>query len=36
MNSPKAALGFSAMGSESRLEVLQVLVRAGNSGLAVG
>lgn len=31
-----AAQGFSAMGSESRLEVLQVLVRAGNKGLAVG
>ena len=31
-----AAQGFSAMGSESRLEVLQVLVRAGNAGLAVG
>ena len=31
-----AAQGFSAMGSQSRLEVLQVLVRAGNAGLAVG
>ena len=31
-----AAQGFSAMGSESRLEVLQVLVRAGNAGLTVG
>ncbi|MEP1206247.1 MAG: metalloregulator ArsR/SmtB family transcription factor [Rhizobiaceae bacterium] len=31
-----AAQGFSAMGSPSRLEVLQVLVRAGNAGLAVG
>ena len=31
-----AAQGFSAMGSQSRLEVLQVLVRAGNKGLAVG
>ena len=31
-----AAQRFSAMGSQSRLEVLQVLVRAGNAGLAVG
>jgi len=31
-----AAQGFSAMGSESRLEVLRVLVRAGDEGLAVG
>ncbi|NKB53967.1 MAG: metalloregulator ArsR/SmtB family transcription factor [Rhizobiaceae bacterium] len=31
-----AAQGFSAIGSPSRLEVLQVLVRAGNAGLAVG
>lgn len=31
-----AAQGFSAMGSESRLEVLQTLVRAGNTGLTVG
>ena len=36
MKSLNAAQGFSAMGSESRLEVLQVLVRAGNKGLAVG
>ena len=36
MKPDSAALGFSAMGSESRLEVLQVLVRAGNTGLAVG
>ena len=36
MKSLSAAQGFSAMGSESRLEVLQVLVRAGNKGLAVG
>ncbi|SPJ30343.1 ArsR/SmtB family transcription factor [Falsiruegeria mediterranea] len=28
--------GFSAMGSESRLKVLKVLVRAGESGLTVG
>ena len=31
-----AAQGFSAMGSQSRLEVLQSLVRAGNAGLSVG
>ena len=31
-----AASGFSAMGSRSRLEVLQALVRAGDAGLAVG
>ena len=31
-----AAQGFSAMGSESRLEVLQNLVRAGDKGLLVG
>lgn len=31
-----AAQGFSAMGSESRLEVLQSLVRAGDKGLLVG
>jgi len=36
MKSTVAASGFSAMGSKSRLEVLQVLVRAGNAGLAVG
>ena len=36
MEQVTAAQGFSAMGSESRLEVLQVLVRAGNAGLAVG
>jgi ArsR family transcriptional regulator, arsenate/arsenite/antimonite-responsive transcriptional repressor len=36
MNSIEAAQGFSAMGSESRLEVLQALVRAGNAGLRVG
>jgi DNA-binding transcriptional ArsR family regulator len=34
---PKTAVsGFSAMGSQSRLEVLQSLVRAGNAGLSVG
>jgi len=32
----EAAQGFSAMGSDSRLEVLQTLVRAGNEGLRVG
>jgi DNA-binding transcriptional ArsR family regulator len=31
-----AAQGFSAMGSESRLEVLQCLVKAGEDGLLVG
>ncbi|WP_339763145.1 metalloregulator ArsR/SmtB family transcription factor [uncultured Hoeflea sp.] len=36
MNTIEAAQGFSAMGSESRLEVLQALVRAGNAGLRVG
>ncbi|MBO9451807.1 helix-turn-helix transcriptional regulator [Tropicibacter sp. R16_0] len=30
------AAGFSAMGSESRLKVLKILVRAGESGLTVG
>lgn len=36
MNAIEAAQGFSAMGSESRLEVLQTLVRAGEAGLRVG
>lgn len=31
-----AAQGFAAVGSESRLQVLQVLVRAGRAGLAIG
>ena len=31
-----AAQGFAAMGSEPRLEVLRVLVRAGAPGLTVG
>ncbi len=31
-----AAQGFSAVGSEARLQVLQVLVRAGDAGLSVG
>jgi DNA-binding transcriptional ArsR family regulator len=35
MNSVEAAQGFSAMGSESRLEVLKTLVRAGEAGLVV-
>lgn len=36
MDAIEAAQGFSAMGSESRLEVLQALVRAGEAGLRVG
>ncbi|WP_108882524.1 metalloregulator ArsR/SmtB family transcription factor [Anderseniella sp. Alg231-50] len=36
MDRVTAAQGFSAMGSESRLEVLQSLVRAGDNGLLVG
>ncbi len=36
MENVSAAEGFSAMGSESRLEVLQTLVKAGHSGLPVG
>lgn len=31
-----AAQGFAAMGSEARLKVLRVLVRAGEAGLTVG
>lgn len=31
-----AAQGFAAMGSEARLDVLRVLVRAGEAGLTVG
>jgi len=31
-----AAQGFSAMGSEARLQVLQTLVKAGRDGLTVG
>ena len=31
-----AAQGFAAMGSEARLQVLRVLVRAGEAGLTVG
>ncbi|MFQ1700503.1 ArsR/SmtB family transcription factor [Loktanella agnita] len=36
MDQVTAAQGFSAMGSESRLDVLQALVRAGSAGLLVG
>ncbi len=36
MDIAQAAQGFAAMGSESRLEVLRILVRAGEGGLAVG
>ncbi|OWU73507.1 ArsR/SmtB family transcription factor [Marinibacterium profundimaris] len=32
----EAAQGFSAMGSEARLQVLRTLVRAGAPGLSVG
>lgn len=32
----EAAAGFSAMGSEARLQVLKTLVRAGEAGLTVG
>ncbi len=32
----EAAQGFAAMGSEARLKVLKVLVRAGAPGLSVG
>lgn len=31
-----AAQGFAAIGSEARLQVLRVLVRAGDGGLSVG
>ena len=31
-----AAQGFAAMGSEARMEVLRVLVRADEAGLTVG
>ncbi len=36
MDIVQAAQGFSAMGSEPRLEVLQTLVKAGEDGLLVG
>ncbi|MEP2716180.1 helix-turn-helix transcriptional regulator [Pseudophaeobacter sp.] len=32
----EAAQGFAAMGSESRLQVLRCLIRAGHDGLTVG
>lgn len=31
-----AARGFAAMGSEARLQVLRILVRAGHEGMSVG
>lgn len=36
MNETQAAETFSALGSEKRLEVFRLLVRAGRSGLNVG
>jgi len=36
MNMAEAASGYAAMGSESRLEVVRTLVKAGESGLLVG
>jgi DNA-binding transcriptional ArsR family regulator len=36
MDWTEAAGGFSAMGSEARLHVLRILIRAGNDGLTVG
>ena len=36
MDSVQAAQGFSAMGSEARLQVLRSLVKAGDGGLSVG
>ena len=36
MQIEQAAQGFAAMGSEARLSVLQVLVRAGHAGLTIG
>ena len=36
MDSVTAAQGFSALGSESRIEVFQTLVKAGKNGLLVG
>lgn len=35
-NPEEAAQGFAAMGSEARLQVLRLLVRAGQGGLTVG
>jgi len=36
MNILKASEGFSAMGAEPRLDVLRLLVKAGDAGLLVG
>lgn len=36
MDWDEAAAGFSAMGSEARLQVLRCLIRAGEPGLTVG
>ena len=36
LNLETAARGFAAAGSDSRLSVLQLLVRAGTAGLNVG
>ncbi|MEL6424240.1 MAG: metalloregulator ArsR/SmtB family transcription factor [Pseudomonadota bacterium] len=36
MDRNTAAQGFSAMGSDARLSVLQILVKAGDGGLQVG
>ena len=36
LDSMQASKGFSAVGSEARVEVLRALVRAGPTGLAVG
>ncbi len=36
MDTKSASSGFSAIGSQPRLEVLQSLVRAGHNGLSVG
>ncbi len=36
LNIKKAAVGFAAIGSESRLQVVRSLVKAGTSGLTVG
>ena len=36
MNIDSASIGFAAVGSAPRLQVLTVLVRAGNAGLSTG
>ena len=36
MNTDTAALGFSAIGSQPRLSIFKLLVRAGQDGLSVG